>query len=84
MFQNDSPIRSKNEDKLNRYDFSEKLGKSILQWTDDTSLVVALYGDWGSGKSSIINLTQEYIKKTTSTDRKRPIVFNFNPFILYS
>jgi predicted KAP-like P-loop ATPase len=80
MFQNDSPIRTINEDKLNRSDFSEKLGKSLLQWTDDTSLVIALYGSWGSGKSSIINLTQEFIEKSVKSEKKKPIIFSFNPW----
>ena len=82
MFQNDSPIKTKIEDLLSRTSFSKKFGQAIVDWSDENSLVIALYGSWGSGKSSIINLALEYIEKEHkfSSHNKKPIIFNFNPW----
>ncbi len=81
MFQNDIPIKTKSEDLLNRASFSERFGESLLEWDHENSLVIALYGSWGSGKSSIINLAIEHIKEKTAGKRgKQPIVLTFNPW----
>lgn len=82
MFQNDLPIKTKNEDLLNRASFSARLGDSLLEWNHENSLVIALYGSWGAGKSSIINLAIEYIeqKYKQSKRNKQPIILTFNPW----
>src|SRR3990167_10137678 len=83
MFQNDLPIKTKNEDLLNRASFSARLGDSLLEWNHENSLVIALYGSWGAGKSSIINLAIEYIeqKYKQSKRNKQPIILTFNPLV---
>ena len=35
------------------------LARAIAAWRERDSLVVALYGGWGSGKTSIKNMTLE-------------------------
>lgn len=79
MFINDNPIESKDDDCLNRTSFSEELGKSLLDWQGKESLVIAIYGKWGSGKSSLINLTKEYL--SNSQDQNKPTIITFNPWI---
>lgn len=79
MFIYDRPIVSEEEDFLSRTKFSKNLGQSIASWGEKESLVIALYGEWGSGKSSVINLSKEYIEKRGETDR--PTVIEFNPWI---
>ncbi len=80
-FASDAAIESRKEDRLNRYPFSEHLGNAILNWTNIETMVLGLYGEWGAGKSSIINLSLEYIIKTTGKDNKTsPIIFRFNPW----
>jgi predicted KAP-like P-loop ATPase len=46
----DRPIRSKKDDILGRAKFAARLADDIHSWEGDDSLVIALYGAWGSGK----------------------------------
>ncbi len=81
-FMTDQPISSSSEDKLNRTSFADLLAKAILSYRETKSLVLALYGTWGSGKTSILNLTLEHIctaVKNINNDAK-PIIVSFNPW----
>lgn len=62
-FQSDSPINGANDDKLSRTDFSRHLADAFTSWTGEESLVVALNGPWGSGKTSVINLMVNIINE---------------------
>ncbi|CAG0971186.1 hypothetical protein METP3_01499 [Methanosarcinales archaeon] len=62
MFIYDKPIETEKDDFLSRIRFSQHLGKSLLNWKEKESLVIAVYGEWGSGKSSVINLAKEFIE----------------------
>jgi predicted KAP-like P-loop ATPase len=82
MFRPDQPIQSKNEDLLGRQAFSIALADAICSYQDPNSIVVGLYGAWGSGKTSIINMSLERIG-AISKDRpkkERPVVIKFNPW----
>jgi hypothetical protein len=43
--------------------FAEVLANVIRSWRDKPSLVIGLFGDWGSGKSSLKNLVLESISR---------------------
>ena len=60
----DRPITNRSADRLNRSGFAEAIAKVIAQWRNKPSLVIGLFGDWGSGKSSIKNLVIEALKDT--------------------
>ena len=64
-FFNEDPIKSKNEDSLNRHEFVEALSQALLNWDYSDSLVIALNGPWGSGKTSILNLIREKLEATS-------------------
>ena len=73
----DLPIKGKEEDKLNRNGFAEALASAIRSWRDKPSVVIGLFGDWGSGKSSIKNLVLESIKR----DNERGLdIVEFSPW----
>src|ERR1700686_1735214 len=76
IFSSDLPIRSWTADRLNRAQFAKTLAKALTNWKQQSSLVVGLYGDWGSGKSSLKNMALEYIQQDSP---KRTIV-EFNPW----
>ena len=78
MYLNEKAIETEKEDFLNRKGFSQHLGKSLLNWKEEESLVVALNGEWGSGKSSVINLAKEFIKNASENDK--PTIIDFNPW----
>ena len=49
----DSPINHKVEDVLDRSSYAEHIANGILKWKSKESLCLALYGPWGSGKTSL-------------------------------
>lgn len=52
----DKPIVKVDYDLLGRSDFAKQFGKSICEYGSKDGLVIGLYGKWGSGKTSIINM----------------------------
>ena len=82
MFNPDKPIENIVEDLLGRADFSRSFGKAILAYNKKDSIVTALYGGWGSGKSSVINMAFEIIEDQIQNYEKdeKPIIVRFNPW----
>ncbi|OGT55246.1 MAG: hypothetical protein A3F43_03230 [Gammaproteobacteria bacterium RIFCSPHIGHO2_12_FULL_42_10] len=82
MFNGDRPIQNVTSDRLNRALFSKYLARSMLDHIEPDSFVVGLYGGWGVGKTSIINLILEELNVAASNmlDSEKPIVLNFSPW----
>lgn len=78
MFTSENPIISQVDDKLGRLRFSTHLGKAILDWKEQDSLIVGLYGKWWSWKTSVVNLAKEEILK--NKDSNKPTIIEFNPW----
>lgn len=76
-FSADRPITSASEDMLGRRGFAYSLASAIRGWKGNDSLVIALYGSWGSGKSSIKNLVLESLRKS---QKSCPEIVEFNPW----
>ena len=73
----DSPIVELNDDKLNRRKFAENLSVALCETDVPVGLNVAVYGSWGSGKTSIVNMMMKYIEEKYP----QKIVFvHFNPW----
>ena len=70
----DKPITKSEEDVLGRKKFVENLTNVLTSYEDTNSLTIGLYGKWGSGKTSIINLT------TTKLKEAKYKVIHFNPW----
>jgi len=77
MFDPDKAIKSCSEDKLGRCKFSKLLGDTIMNYNYEESLVIGLWGKWGEGKTSIINMAIEHMEEVENT----PIIIQFNPWI---
>lgn len=80
MFRPDQPITSYKDDILGRKSFSEALGKSIISYSDKNSVVIGLFGAWGSGKTSVLNMALEYIEENSASSKDKPIIVKFNPW----
>lgn len=76
-FSADRPITSRSKDLLNRSAFAESLASAIKGWTGNDSLVIALYGSWGSGKTSVKNMALESLRESKGDC---PLVVEFNPW----
>jgi predicted KAP-like P-loop ATPase len=74
----DRPIETRAEDDLGRLGFSEALANAIYGWSGQDSLVLALYGAWGNGKSSIKNMAVESLSQHSPAVR----CVDFNPWQL--
>ena len=69
-YSTDKPITSEKEDVLGRKDFSKRLGRLIYNYQGEDGLVLGLYGEWGSGKTSVINMVEEAINRLAEKTRE--------------
>ena len=80
MFKEDKDVKISG-DTLNRKNFAKSLALNIQNYFErqdvNNCLTIGLMGEWGSGKTSLLNMTEEYLK-----DSKIKII-KFNPW-LYS
>lgn len=53
----DRPIKTATEDRLGFAPVAERLAETILDQSARDGLVFGIEGEWGSGKSTLINLT---------------------------
>lgn len=75
-YNNDLPIQNSKEDLLNRAEFAENLATAVSNLpTQNNSFTIGLIGEWGSGKSSILNIFEEKIK-----NNDKIIIMKFNPW----
>jgi predicted KAP-like P-loop ATPase len=77
LFSAGRPIASRKEDLLGRSGFAESLASAIRGWTGNDSLVIALYGSWGSGKSSVKGMVLEALRES---EKDCPLIVEFNPW----
>lgn len=75
MWFSDRPLTDLANDKLGNAKFAEDLAKSIRNVPPIEGLVVALHGDWGSGKSTVLEFVIHYLK-----DAKDIAIVRFNPW----
>jgi GTPase SAR1 family protein len=80
----DQAIDKYEDDLLGRQNFVKNLAKSIEQYSGKDSFVIGLYGEWGTGKTSIINMLVDYLQdpknQTSQEHYKSPIIVKFNPW----
>jgi len=76
FFSSERPIKTLAEDELGRTHFAAAVAKVISQWSGRESLVVAIYGPWGSGKTSLKNMILDALAK----QKANTIPLEFNPW----
>lgn len=75
-FSTDRAITGATEDRLNRKRFAYAIADAVASWRQRDSLVVGIYGRWGVGKTSIINMVRERLGEVTPP----PVVVDFSPW----
>jgi hypothetical protein len=75
IYKSDKPIHLKSQDRFNRYKFSNRISDTIIKRNSDEGLVIGLYGIWGEGKSSVLNMIEDDLKKDEGI-----LIVNFNPW----
>lgn len=76
----DLPITKSTEDKLNRGEFAKSLAKTISQYSFPSSFTIGLYGEWGSGKTSLVNMMLEAVE---DIDNNAIILQNYRAIKIY-
>lgn len=77
MISPDLPITKSDEDLLNRGSFAQNLAKVLLQYSFSSSFTIGLYGEWGSGKTSLLNMVIENVERTDES----AVILRFNPWL---
>ena len=76
----DKPIDTEEQDLLGRSFFSNQLGKAIYEYNGKDGLVIGLFGKWGTGKTSVINMAANEINKLAEKDDNKPLIMRFAPW----
>lgn len=86
MLESDKPIANASEDKLNMTEPANSLARILSDQKDSDSLVVGIYGEWGSGKSSFVNLLKQELIKLSKIhpENKQPVMITFDPWLCTS
>jgi hypothetical protein len=71
----DQPILSHAQDRFNRSAFASRIADTIATRIDPSSIVLGLFGPWGDGKTSVLEMMQE-----TLHQYPKVIVVRFNPW----
>lgn len=75
VLNSDKPINSKEFDRFDRYKFANRIAETIAKRNSKEGLVIGLYGKWGEGKSSVLNMIENDL--TTKNDL---LIVKFNPW----
>ena len=79
-YNSDKPIQTGEEDLLGRVSFSKQLAKAIYEYKGEDGLVVGLFGKWGTGKTSVINMAINEIDKFADKEKDKPLLMKFSPW----
>lgn len=86
MFIDDAPINDFKKDCLNIQKFAKNLTTNIENYFNDSerneSLTIGITGEWGSGKTSLLNLIDNLLNK--ENNKKDIEIIRFNPWIYSS
>lgn len=77
MLSPDVPIKESQKDILNRKSFAQSLAKVMINYSAPDAFTIGLYGPWGSGKTSVINMVLEAIAASSDD----VVILRFNPWL---
>ena len=77
-FSDDIPIKLPTQDELGVNPLAESIALRIRNLQNPTGSVIAVYGPWGSGKSSTVHLILHYLKEWPDNEREQsPTIVEF-------
>lgn len=76
----DKPVEVPGDDKLGRAGFSKQLAGTLVSAPAGDALVVGLYGQWGAGKTSVLNLVEHELGELAKGGTSNVAVVKFNPW----
>ena len=75
VFISDAPISDPAYDRFNRLSFAKRVAETISARVDPSSLVIAIYGAWGNGKTTVLNFIGKELRSFPGI-----IVLSLNPW----
>lgn len=81
MFSTDKPIDKLEKDLLGRKGFSKQLAEAIAEFASNDNLTIGMYGSWGSGKTSVLNMALQHLETILQDNSDVSFtVIRFNPW----
>lgn len=83
MTPSDEPIKTEHDDVLGWEPYAKLVAKALFNPSSNDSMVYAIDGPWGSGKSSLLNLIGEQLAKLNrekKADEKYTVIVNYRPW----
>jgi predicted KAP-like P-loop ATPase len=74
----DRPSTDPEQDLFGHAPFARTLAKAIRGYRGSDGIVLALYGPWGSGKSTVLAYIEHELEQ--GPEPERPVVVSFNPW----
>lgn len=74
----DRPGIDPKDDLFGHAPFASSLADSICRYPGSDGLVLALYGPWGSGKSTVLSYVQHFLERRPESEQ--PVLVKFNPW----
>jgi len=75
QYASDQPISTRVDDRLNRAQFASRIADTIATRADPASIVIGVYGPWGDGKTSVLAMMEEAMRR-----HPHVICARFNPW----
>ena len=76
-FSNDRPLTKREDDRLNRAGFADRIATVLAALPEGSGIVVGIYGPWGDGKTTVLNLLRASLARNDAM-----VVRDFNPWRL--
>lgn len=76
----DRPLEVGGADRLGFSDVAARIATSLVDHASDKGLVIGVDGKWGSGKSSLLYLIEDELKKLPP--ERQPSIINFRPWVI--
>lgn len=74
-FHSDRAVAGDGVDEFNRRPFAKQIARTIASGRSDDSLVIAIHGPWGDGKTTVLNFIAKELEEQPNT-----AVVRFNPW----
>ncbi|MFN6480214.1 KAP family NTPase [Nostoc sp. DedQUE07] len=75
----DSSLVDPEKDLLGNANFAKHLADSICKMSFPEGFIIAVYGSWNSGKSTLLNFVVHYLQQ--KPEEEKPIIIPFNPWL---
>lgn len=75
IYLSDNPVENERNDKFARSKFSKRIAQTIINRTNPSGITIGIYGQWGEGKTTVLNFIKQELSKDEHT-----IILNFSPW----